>query len=117
MKESIVAKRAFQFALAVIRATKLLSQTYENIIIIKQIIRSVTSIGANIQEALGTNSRKDFAYCMNVAKKEARETRYWLELLLELNPKNKLLIEGLLTECIEIVNILTKIVKTTNSPK
>lgn len=115
MTESIIAKRSFMFAIALIRATKILPQTYENIVIIKQIIRSVTSIGANIEEALGTNSKKDFAHCMNVAKKEARETRYWLELLVELNLKHKVAIEVLLKECIEIINILTKIVKTSHS--
>lgn len=76
MKESLIAKCAFQFGIDVIKATRLLQKTYENLVIIKQIIRSATSIGANIEEALGTNSKKDFAHCMNIAKKEARETRY-----------------------------------------
>lgn len=115
MKESIVAKRAFQFGLDIIKITRFLPKTFENVILIKQIIRSATSIGANIEEALGTNSQKDFAHCMNIAKKEARETRYWLRLLIELNPTKKVILTELLNENIELINMLTKIVKTTNA--
>lgn len=113
--ESIIANRAFVFALDLIKLTKLLNKSYENIVIIKQIIRSVTSIGANIEEALGANSRRDFIHCMNIAKKEARETRYWLKLLYELNPEEKSRIELLLKENHAIINMLTKIVKTSKA--
>lgn len=114
-KESIIAKRSYSFALQVIRMTKLLDKTYENIILIKQIIRSATSIGANIEEALGSNSKKEFTHSMNIAKKEARETLYWLKLLLEINYKNKDAIQILLNENFEIISMLTKIVKTSTT--
>lgn len=110
--ESIIAKKSFTFALDIIKMTKLLPNTYENIIVIKQIIRAVTSIGANIEEALGANSKKGFAHCMNISKKEARETRYWLKLLIEINPRLRDNLQTLLAENLEIINILTKIVKT-----
>lgn len=112
LKESIIAKRTYSFALQIIKMTKVLDKTYENIILIKQIIRSATSIGANIEEALGGNSRKEFTHCMNIAKKEARETLYWLKLLLDINPHNKELLQVLLNENFEIISMLTKIVKT-----
>ncbi len=115
MKESIVAKRAFLFGLDIIKVTRFLPKTFENIIFIRQIIRSATSIGANIEEALGTNSKKDFGYCMNVAKKEARETRYWLRLLVELNTEKRVFLTNLLNENIELINMLTKIVKTASA--
>ena len=114
-KESMIAKKTYAFALLVIKMTKLLYKNYENVILIKQIIRSVTSIGANIEEALGANSRKEFIHSMNIAKKEARETLYWLKLLLEINPDVSANIRVLLKENQEIVNILTKIVKTSSS--
>lgn len=113
-KESIIAKKAYIFALNVIRMTKSLGRNYENIILIKQVIRSATSIGANIEEALGANSKKEFVHSMNISKKEARETIYWLKLLHDINHLNKE-IKNLLKDNLEIVNILTKIVKTSSS--
>lgn len=114
-KESMIAKRAFAFSLAVIKMTKSLEKSYENVVLIKQILRSATSIGANIEEALGGNSRKEFTHCMNIAKKEARETLYWLKLLFEINPRVSENIGTLLKENQEIINILTKIVKTSSA--
>lgn len=112
MKESIIAKRSFEFGLAVVRFTGLSSRTYENIILLKQIIRSATSIGANIQEALGGMSKKEFVHCMNITKKEERETLYCLKLLYEINEDKREKIDMLINENIELINMLTKIVKT-----
>ncbi|MBI2621464.1 MAG: four helix bundle protein [Candidatus Levybacteria bacterium] len=113
-KESLISKKAYAFGLEIIRLTKLLPKTYENIVLIKQIIRSATSIGANIEEALGSNSKKEFIHSMNVAKKEARETIYWLRLISDVNPRLKDRIETLIAENDEIIRILTKIVKTSS---
>lgn len=117
-EKSQISARAYNFALDVIRLTSLLPRTPANLIVIRQVIRSVTSIGANIEEALGGHTRADLAYCMNVAKKEARETRYWLRMLKDLND-NKFIarIKVLLNENEEIINILIKIVKTSSSKK
>jgi len=112
-EKSQISSRAYNFALEVIRITSALTKTPANIILIRQVIRSVTSIGANIEEALGGHTRADFAYCMNVAKKEARETRYWLRMLKDLNGSSYVAkFETLLKEVEEMINILTKIVKT-----
>lgn len=116
IKESIIAKRSYKFGLDIIIMTKLLPRTYENIVILKQIIRSATSIGANIEEALGAGSKKEFTHCMNISKKEARETYYWLRLLRDVN-SNSLHqnLSTLLQENDEIIKILTKIVKTSTA--
>ena len=112
-EKSQISSRAYNFALEVIGITSTLPKTPANIILIRQVIRSVTSIGANIEEALGGYTKADFAYCMNVAKKEARETRYWLKMLKDLNGNSYAAkFEMLLREIEEIINILTKIVKT-----
>jgi four helix bundle protein len=113
-KESIIAKKSYSFALEIIKLTKLLPKTYENIVLIKQIIRSATSIGANIEEALGSNSKKEFIHCMNISKKEARETIYWLRLISDVNLEFKIKTEILIKENDEIIRILTKIVKTSS---
>lgn len=114
VKESLIAKKSYSFSLELIKFTRLLPKTYENIVFIKQIIRSSTSIGANIEEALGSNSKKEFIHSMNISKKEARETIYWLRLISDLNPKYKSKAEILISENNEIVKILTKIVKTSS---
>lgn len=77
MKDNIVVKKSFDFALKIIELYEILNMEKE-FIISKQILRSGTSIGANIQEATAGFSKKDFVYKMSIASKEARETRYWL---------------------------------------
>ena len=111
-EKSEIAKRAYNFAVQVIKVTAKLPQNPANLILIRQVIRSATSIGANIEEALGGHTRKDFIYGMNVSKKEARETRYWLRMLRDTNTTMGKEIIYLLQECEELINILTKIVKT-----
>jgi four helix bundle protein len=109
--KSIIAKKAFNFAIDVIKTVRLLPKIYENIIILKQIIRSATSVGANIEEALGAYSKRDFIHSMNIAKKEARETYYWLRILDEITLKKNVDFSSLMKENQEIISILTSIVK------
>ncbi|WP_353779451.1 four helix bundle protein [Winogradskyella sp. 3972H.M.0a.05] len=109
-KENIVVEKSFEFALKIIELYKLLKNENE-FIISKQLLRSGTSIGANVQEATAGFSKKDFIYKMSIASKEARETKYWLQLL------DKSSITGInvsiyLEDVEHLVNILTKIVKT-----
>ncbi len=81
MKENIVKEKSYQFALDVIQAYRLLGEEHKEYILSKQLLRSGTSIGANVEEALAASSRKDFSYKMSIACREARETLYWLRLL------------------------------------
>src|SRR6516164_221664 len=80
MKQSIVPERSFTFALEIIRLYCSLVDAREYVLS-KQLLRSGTSIGANIEEATAGQSRNDFLAKMCIASKEARETRYWLVLL------------------------------------
>ncbi len=101
---------SFEFSLKIIDLYKKLLDKKEYVIS-KQLLRSGTSIGANVEEAMAGQSRKDFIAKMSIASKEARETRYWLRLL----EKSKLIAidySPYLTSIEHIVNILTKIVKT-----
>lgn len=82
MKENIIQDRSFAFALGVISLYKMLQNEGEYIIS-KQVLRSGTSIGANIEEAIAGQSKKDFLSKVSISLKEARETRYWLRLLKE----------------------------------
>lgn len=115
--ENTILEMSFNFSLQIIDLYKVLIQNKEYVLS-RQVLRSATSIGANTEEAIAAQSRKDFVSKMSIASKEARETRYWLRLL----DKSKLVeveYKVYLNAIEHIINILTKIVKTTqeaNSP-
>ena len=110
MKENIIAIKTFDFALSIINLFIELKKENE-FIISKQIMRSGTSIGANVEEAIAAQSKKDFIHKMSIASKEARETKYWLRLL-EKSDLTSILMADYLTEIEHILNIITKIIKT-----
>jgi four helix bundle protein len=114
MKENIVAKRAYTFALKVVFLHQLMVENKEYVIS-KQILKSATSIGANIEEASAACSRREFVFKMAIASKEARESRYWLKLLAESNIIEDYDFSELLKEINELMALLTKIVKTINT--
>src|SRR4051794_38799422 len=110
MKESIVQKKSFQFSLNIISLYKNL-QVEKEFIISRQLLRCGTSIGANIEEALAGQSKKDFASKMAISSKEARETKYSLRLLKE-SELSEINVDSLILEIHELIRILTSIVKT-----
>lgn len=112
-KDNVIQKNSFRFAAKIIGLTKKLQKDGEYIIS-KQLARSGTSIGANVEEALAGQSRKDFVSKMSIASKEARETRYWLRLLQETQAVRGDYVEYL-KDIEEIIRILTAIVKTLNN--
>ena len=106
-------RKSFEFALDVIQLYKLLTGNKE-FIISKQLLRSGTRIGANVEEATAAASKKDFIHKMIIASKEARETKYWLRLLCE----GKLVdadYSNYLIKSDELINILTAIIKTSQA--
>ena len=106
----LIADRSFEFALSVIDLCNKLVVRKE-FVLSKQLLRSGTSIGANVVEGSAGQSRKDFISKMSIASKEARETRYWL-MLLSASKSTDIDFSPTLKEIDEIVKILTKIVKT-----
>lgn len=102
--------RIFKFVIEVIKLTRLIPKNEENKVIISQLLRSVTSVGANANEADGVSSKKDFIHCFTVVRKEGKESTYWLLLLSELNLQIKEKIENLIREGNEIVSIVSKII-------
>lgn len=103
--------RIFTFVIRVLKLIKTLPKTFENKTLTEQLIRSVTSIGANDQEADGVSSKKDFIHCYTVVRKESKETLYWLRLLAEINEGYEVRMESLLQENQEIINIVSSILK------
>lgn len=110
-------ERIYKYILRVIYLTKVLPKTPENLIFINQVIRSVTSMGANDQEADGTDSRKDFIakYCL--VRKEGKETSYWLRLISDSNPEIANKMKDLQQEGKEIVKIISAIILNTKKNK
>jgi len=106
----LIEERSFQFSLRIIKLVKDLKSNKEYIFA-DQLLRSSTSIGANVAEAGAGQSKKDFISKMAIASKEARETRYWLKLIKETN-LSQLELPEYLNEIDQIIKILTKIVKT-----
>lgn len=103
-------ERFLAFIAQIIELTRKLPQDRTNLILINQIIRSATSIGANYEEADGARSKKEFIAIMGIAKKEAKETKYWLEIMKLTNKQFLKQIEDLQKENEELVKIIAKII-------
>ena len=111
MSESIVKQKSYEFALQIIKLCTQLREK-KHFEIASQFLRAGTSIGANVEEALAGQSRKDFFAKMSIASKEARETNYWLRLITDAKILDGQQCRKLLTDSEELVKILTSIVKT-----
>jgi len=114
-----VQRKSFEFAVRVVRLCKYLTKEQKEYVLSKQLLRSGTSIGANVNEAQAAQSKADFTAKMSIASKEARETGYWLALLceteyLDLTQEH---VASLLGQSEELIKILTSIVKTSQSNK
>ncbi len=110
VKENIVKDKSFQFALNVIELYKRLIEENE-FVISRQLLKSGTSIGANIVEAGAAQSKADFVSKMSIASKEARETEYWLQLLTE-SRMTEIDLSTMLAENTSLIKLITSIVKT-----
>jgi four helix bundle protein len=109
-KENPILEKSFQFSLTIIELYKFLKKNKE-FVISKQLLRCGTSIGANVNESIAAQTKKDFITKMAIASKEARETKYWIMLLQESQFVKKDFKEYLV-DIEEIIRILTSIVKT-----
>jgi four helix bundle protein len=103
-------ERALKFALGIIEMTKALPSEIPAREVTRQVVRSATSIGANLEEAFAGLSKKDFIHSVNIARKESNETRYWLRIIAQSNWSQKP-VDVLLSESEAWVKILTAIVK------
>ena len=108
-----ISEKSYSFALRIIQLYKHLVEEKKEFTLSKQLLRSGTSIGANVEEAIGAQSKKDFLAKMYISYKEARETHYWLRLLKDSNYIEKRLAESFLSDIEEIIKLLSSITKTT----
>lgn len=113
--QSIVQDKSFRFAVQIVGYIRRQQKDYANLVLNRQLLRSGTSIGANVEEALGGQSSKDFISKVAIAAKEARETGYWLRLIRDTQPHNQQELVDLLKECGALVKMLNSIILTTRS--
>ncbi|HTM64849.1 MAG TPA: four helix bundle protein [Flavipsychrobacter sp.] len=114
MKANIVKDKSYSFALKIIEACQRLSDS-RNYVLSRQLLRSGTSIGANIEEALHAESRADFIHKLSIAQKEAAETHYWLRLFRDSSILPEETAFTMLSECEELRRIIASIIKTTKA--
>ena len=115
MTDNVVLTKSKAFALRCIKLYKYLSSDMREFILSKQMLRSGTSIGANVREATNAYSKKEFAAKMSIALKEAAETAYWLELLVESDYISKPQFDSVYSDAEELLKLLTSIVKTSKA--
>lgn len=109
---NVIFEKSKAFAIRIIRLYQYLCNEKKEFVLSKQVLRSGTSIGANVREAIRGQSKPDFLSKMNIALKEASETEYWLELLYETDYIDKKQYESIGHDCSEINKILIAILKT-----
>ncbi len=113
MKEdNLVVEKSKAFAIRIIRLYQHLSSEKKEFVLSKQILRSGTSIGANVREAARAQSKPDFISKMQIALKEASETEYWIELLQETDYISEKAGTSLIADCKELLKVITAIIKT-----
>lgn len=110
-------KRCFLFSLSILKFSEKLRTERINWPLIDQLVRSATSIGANIVEGGSSSSKREFINFFQIALKSASETLYWLALLREINPDKKRKIDGLINECIEIKKLISTIILNTKEKR
>ena len=108
---NVVQEKSYAFAVRIVRMYQHLSSEKREFVLSKQVLRSGTSVGANVEEAIGGLSKKDFAARMGIAYKEARETSYWLRLLNDSGYIDDAAFASMHNDCEELLKLLYTIVQ------
>ena len=115
MTKNVVKDKSLRFAIRVVNLYQLFVSDKKEYVLSKQLLRSGTSVGAMVREAEHAETKKDFIHKMAIAQKEINETMYWLELLKETNYLNNKEFDSLNDDAIEIIKLLTTIIKKTKT--
>lgn len=115
--DNAIVEKSLNFAVRIVNVYKYMTNEHKEYVMSKQLLRSGTSIGANISEAQKGQSKADFAAKMNIALKEANETAYWLQLLCRTEYIDQTQFRSLYSDIDELISILTAICKTAGAGK
>ncbi|MBR6130645.1 MAG: four helix bundle protein [Bacteroidales bacterium] len=116
-KSNVLQEKSYNFAIRIVKLAQFLREKKSEYILSKQLIRSGTSIGANIEEASGAQSDSDFIAKLHISLKEAKESHYWIRLLRDTDFITQAQAESMLTDLNEIITLLTRSLKTIKSKK
>jgi four helix bundle protein len=115
MSESILSVKSYAFALRIVKLYQFMVEERREFVLSKQVLRSGTSIGANIEESVHAQSKIDFVHKLSIGQKEANETKYWLRLLKDSGYIEEKLADSFLIDCEEIQRLLAASIKTAKS--
>jgi four helix bundle protein len=115
--DNVIVDKSKAFALRIIKLYKYLCSDKNEYILSKQLLRSGTSIGANVKEAIRGQSKADFVSKLNISLKEASETEYWLELLHKSDYLSDEQFDSIDTDCVELLKLLTAIINSSKGGK
>ena len=115
--DNIIAEKSKTFAIRVIRLYQHLETKHKGFVLSKQLLKSGTSIGANVKESVYAQSTKDFISKLKISIKEANETEYWLELLVATEYITEKEFTSIHTDCVELIKILISIINSSNNNK
>lgn len=115
--DNLIVEKSKAFALRIIKLYQYLCSEKKEFVMSKQLLRSGTSIGANVKEAIRGQSKADFVSKMNISLKEASETEYWLELLHESNYLSDEQFNSIYMDCVELLKLLTAIINSSKGGK
>ena len=110
-QNNILLDKSKLFAIRIVNLYKYLCNDKKEYVLYKQILRSSTSIGANVKESIYAQSKLDFISKLSIALKETSETEYWLELLYQTEYINSIQFESIHNDCVELLKLLTAIIK------
>lgn len=113
MNENIIKTKSFSFALRIVKLYQFLCSDKKEFVLSKQLLRSGTSVGANVRESEHAQSKLDFIHKLAIAQKEANESDYWLELLFQSEYLNEIQYQSLKLDIVEINKILASIIIST----
>ena len=107
-----IQQKSFQFAVRIVKLCRYLQESKREFVLSKQLLRSGTSIGANVAEAQQAQSKADFISKLSISLKENKQTKYWLRLLNAANYLSQREFQSMLTDCLELEKLLTAIINT-----
>lgn len=115
MKKNVVRDKSFDFALRIVKMYQFLVEKKREFVLSKQLLRSGTSIGANVRESEHAESKKDSIHKLSIALKEANESGYWIELLYQADYISETQYQSIHKDLVELLKLLTSIIKKSKS--
>jgi four helix bundle protein len=113
-KKNVIKEKSFAFAIEIVSLYKILAERKE-FVLSKQLLRSGTSIGANVRESEHAQSKADFIHKLSIALKEANETEYWIDLLFETKYLSQTEFDIIKPKIVELLKLLTSIINTSKT--